>query len=97
MELHDGIDRVLSASGISFKTEFDLGKAGRIDFMCDGGVGIEVKIKGGFAGVTRQLLRYAQCDQITELVFVTTRQSLRGMPAKLAGKRVITVYLGQGF
>ena len=53
--------------------EHPLTRADRIDFLL-GRTGIEVKVKGPSAEVTRQLWRYAESDQIDDLILVTTRR-----------------------
>ncbi len=97
-ELQMGIGRVLTESGVSFKPEYRLDDAGRIDFFITvDGLGIEVKIKEGKNAVMRQLMRYAKHDAITSLILVTTRTQLRAMPPCLNGKDLIVVYIGGAF
>lgn len=67
----------------------------RIDLMVDQ-IGIEVKIKGSAAGVFRQLKRYAECPEITELILVTTRAKHHQVPRVILGKRVTLVSLIEG-
>ena len=67
----------------------------RIDLLV-GRVGVEVKIEGTSANVTRQLTRYAQCPEIDELILVTTRAAHRGIPNTLHGKPVHTIILTGG-
>jgi hypothetical protein len=64
----------------------------RIDLMA-GGIGIEVKLDGSWANVTRQLMRYAKCDEILALVLVTTRAKHHRIPEQLAGKPIHLVSL----
>lgn len=64
----------------------------RIDLLA-GRIGIEVKIKGGWADVIRQLTRYAHCDEISALVLVTTKARHHSIPTELAGKPVSLVSL----
>lgn len=81
-DLQDGIERVLTARGFSFRREEDLGKeAGIIDFLILGRtdgeplkepIGVEIKIKGSIAEVARQLHRYAQSPRLGGLVLATT-------------------------
>ncbi len=92
-ELQDGIEEVLKAQGCQFDRERALRDAGVIDFLLAGGIGIEVKIKGSPVLVTRQLLRYAGCTEVKELVLVTARSRLGDLPATLQGKRVTVVSL----
>ncbi len=92
-DLQDGIEEVLTAKGCSFERECALEGAGVIDFLLAGGIGIEIKIKGSPVLVTRQLLRYAECEDVKELVLVTARSRLGDLPDTLRGKRVTVVSL----
>lgn len=70
--------------------EHTLTRTDRIDFLL-GRTGIEVKVKGPSAEVTRQLWRYVESDQIDDLILVTTRREhLRviGQSAIFDGKPV---------
>ncbi|MFP7833110.1 hypothetical protein [Marisediminicola sp. LYQ134] len=68
----------------------------RIDLMVTGillpNVGIEVKIDGSLSSVIRQLDRYAACDEIGELILVTTRAKHHHVP-RIIGARRIPVHL----
>lgn len=66
--------------------EYDLGIHGRVDFFLDG-LAIEVKTQGSRAAVLRQLHRYAEHDDVTELLLVTTSLKL-DVPPTLNGKPV---------
>ncbi len=92
-DLQEGIEEVLTARGWRFEREHALEGAGVIDFLLAGGIGIEVKIKGSPVLVTRQLLRYAGCTEVKELVLVTARSRLGDLPDTLQGKRVTVVSL----
>lgn len=87
--------RAFEAEHVTYVRECDLGVGiGRIDFYC-GGCGVEVKTRGGRNDVLRQLGRYMDCDLVTGLVLVTTRNSLRAMPDTLGGKPLRVVYVGR--
>lgn len=92
--MHELVAGALGAAGVLFAREVDLGAAGRIDFLTGGGVGIEVKIAGGRNDVLRQLLGYAQADDVKALVLYTTRsvhsigeETLNGKPAVVVRSR----------
>ena len=97
--LQEGIARVLGGAGIRAEREHQLSIHDRIDFFVKReGVGIEVKIGGGLADVTRQLFRYADHDDVKRLVLVTSRLQLRGVPDKIFGKPVrVAALLGSLF
>lgn len=68
------------------------GNHNRLDFVVQVAgdiVGVEVKIAGSRKDVLRQLTRYAQLEQIDELVLVTTKASHHHMPTHLNGKPVL--------
>ncbi len=96
-ELQSGIETILARSGIKHRREVILDAASRIDFMA-GSVGIEVKIWGTRNEVLRQLGRYAEFDNISALVLVSTKANHRTMPATLNGKPIhIASLLGGAF
>ena len=94
-DLQDGIARVLDDAGIAHRREAPLGplgRAGTIDFLV-GDVGIEVKIKGALAQVTRQLHRYAEEPAVRELLLVTGSAQLDRLPRALCGKPLDVLHL----
>lgn len=92
-ELQDGLARIFEARGLAFGREVRLGTIGTIDFLI-GDVGIEVKIDGSLAALTRQLHRYAQADAIGALVVVAGRARFRGLPPAIADKPIRVIHLG---
>lgn len=95
-ELQRGIAAALAAHGIENEREVVLTPRDRIDFMV-GAVGVEVKIGGGISALTRQLLRYAQVERVSELVVVSTRMQLSAqVPRLLNGKPVSAVTIMGG-
>lgn len=92
-QLQEGIAGALDAAGIAHQREVRLSGADRIDFLVDAGLGIEVKIAGQSAAAARQLGRYAQSGQVTELMLVTTRARHRDLPRVIGGKPVHVVLL----
>lgn len=98
-ELQAGVFQALTALQQPFVPEHQLNPQDRIDFFLpEEGVGIEIKTndsKGGagLAAVTRQLWRYAKCEEIKSLVLITTRSKHRDLPTEILGKPVLVVYL----
>jgi hypothetical protein len=92
-ELQEGIAQVLSTASIAFRREVRLSDEDRIDFLCEGGVGLEVKVDGSLAALTRQLHRYAQSAEVRALVVVTSRVRLSALPREINGKAVEVVTL----
>jgi len=95
-QLQERILLALMTSGMPFLREYNLGQSGRIDFYNpEHRVGLEVKVKGSSALVTRQLYRYAENDQVDALVLVTSKaRHATALPEKMNGKviRVVTLW-----
>jgi hypothetical protein len=51
-----------------------------------GRIGIEVKTQGGLSPLLHQLHRYAQHEEIDELILVTSRIQLARLPEIINGK-----------
>ena len=95
--LHEDMSRVLTAAGIPHEREARLTPRDRIDFLCEEGVGIEVKVAGSLTAVTRQMTRYASHDDVRSLVLVTARAAHHAIPRTLGGVPVALYSLiGQG-
>jgi hypothetical protein len=99
---HDGLATALFEDGIIFTREHVAGPQDRFDFLCEGGVVIEAKIKGSLSEALRQVDRYCQRDDVSAVVIVTTRlwaatRQLK-QDAKLHGKPIRLVAVkGQAF
>lgn len=83
-ELQAMIEKHLQEQGLKYEREKRLSSRDRIDFAVgeSQAVGVEVKVKGSFATVAAQLLRYCEHECFTSIVLVTTVPShlkLRGM------------------
>lgn len=96
-DLQVAISERLDDAEIGHRREARLGARERIDLLTDDGVGIEVKVAGSWTSVVRQLLRYADHDQVKALVLVTTQASHGQVPAEL-GEISVAVHslIGQG-
>ncbi len=91
-QLHDAIAGALEAGAISAEPEVQLTPHERIDFMA-GRIGIEVKVAGTPAAVTRQLRRYADSPDVDALVLVTNRARHLRVAREIGGKPVRVVCL----
>lgn len=91
-DLQDGIAAVLNDCGVSFEREKRLTEGERTDFWSSP-VAIEVKVKGSLSEVTRQLMRYADVEEVEAVVLVTTKMQHRRMPPTMRGKPLKVVYL----
>lgn len=97
-ELQEAVAKALLAAGIPFEREKILPEDfGTIDFLVDGRIGVEIKIKGSPSAVARQLLRYLKCREISELVLVTGRAKLGNLPGEILGKKLTVVTLWETF
>jgi len=94
-ELQAGIDQVLRNLGVEVIREAALGEAGTIDFLVES-LGVEIKVRGTRADVTRQVHRYLQHESIRGLLLVTTRAELARLPPTISGKPVYTHHLLSG-
>ncbi|NTX08920.1 hypothetical protein [Myxococcus sp. CA040A] len=94
-QLQAALEQVLTQACLSFRREVVLGDAGRIDFMV-GHLGVEVKVDGSISAVTRQLLDYAEREEVHGLLLITTRSHHDGLPALMRGKPVRVAVLRGG-
>lgn len=73
VQFHEGLATVLTNLGVSFQREFVAGERDRFDFLCEGGLVIEAKIKGSFSEALRQVDRYCQRDDVHAVLIVATK------------------------
>lgn len=96
-ELQIGLACIFDERRITYVREHHLGPGDVIDFLVEGGIGVEVKVGGGLSEVTRQLHRYAGHDAVRELVLVSSRSRLDNLPATLRGKPLTVAVLRAAF
>ncbi len=90
--LQDAVERVLQDAKIPYERERDLGDAGRIDFLVENTIGLEIKTKGSPTEVAEQVIRYCTRDEISIVVLLTARMTLgKLVPRKVHGKKVLVV------
>lgn len=93
-ELQDKIATALTKAGIPYKKEYKLARRNRIDFLVDGGIGIEVKKgKPNRANVISQLYRYSESQDISSIVLVIERNM--DLPAEINGKKCVSIGLNK--
>lgn len=69
-------------------------RAARIDLLCPGGIGIEIKRgQPDRKRIVMQLTRYAACGQISSLILVTERTV--AVPNRIHGKPISCVCLNR--
>ena len=93
--LQDGIESVLIDAAIPYEREFHLSGRDRLDFLVDGSIAIEVKIKGTTPELTRQLHRYAADPRVQAIIVVTSRMRLAMQPPVLQGTPLHIVSLAE--
>lgn len=91
-QLQTDIGQVLTRAGVDFIAEHRLDPRNRIDFMC-GTVGIEAKTRHPKRQTFKQLQRYANFDEVTDLILITG--TFMGLPEDINGKPVYMVSLGR--
>jgi hypothetical protein len=87
-----GVANALEILGVTADREVCV-SCGRLDFLTEEGTAIEVKLHGTTNDLLRQLQRYAQLDEVKELLVVTTRHRLAQLPMTLSGKPVSVALL----
>lgn len=92
-DLQKGIGQVFQEMGLPFSREHRLGPKDIPDFLIDGSLCLEVKIKGSVNDLLRQVKRYANYSEVVALVVVTGRMQHRGLPATINGKPLRVVSL----
>lgn len=88
------IDQVLRSTVPNHRREVVLDDKNEIDFMV-GSVGIEVKIKGNKSAIFKQLQRYCEFDEITDLIFVTSKTV--GIPVTINNKNIYVVNMSKAW
>jgi hypothetical protein len=92
-ELQRAVAHCLDINKIPYVREARVSKTERPDFLLDA-VAIEIKIDGSLSEVTRQIHRYAQREDIQEILLVTTCHKHLGLPLGMNGKPVLVLWIG---
>jgi hypothetical protein len=92
-DLQRGLDQALRAAGLTVEREHRLDPRNRLDLLV-GTVGIEVKVKGDWRDVSRQVVRYCASDAIDSLVLVTCRSDHTRVPIIANAKPIIVHLVG---
>jgi hypothetical protein len=88
----DDMAAMFTRERLPFTREHILGPADRVDFLVDGRVAVELKIRVSKRSVLRQMERYAAHDCVEELVLASVSPVF--MPAKMNEKPVYVVPMG---
>lgn len=87
-DLQDGLETIFQKKEIPFAREVEISSKDRLDFLVDGGIALEVKIKGSLPELVRQITRYARHENIREILVVGTPRWIPQVPAAIEGKPV---------
>lgn len=83
-KLQAEISEILEANNIPHRREVALNKRDIIDFLFEDGTGLEIKIKGQRFSIYRQLRRYAESNEVSEIILATAISM--GLPSSIEGK-----------
>jgi hypothetical protein len=97
-ELQDSLDALFQTSFLGgYHREYRLSPRDVVDFYFEEPrIGLEVKIGGSLADVTRQLGRYAAHEQIAGLILVTTLKRHDRLPGRFLGQPLQIIVLPGG-
>ncbi|MND19415.1 hypothetical protein D3C80_97300 [compost metagenome] len=70
-ELQEAIADLLMAACINAKREYRLDEHSRPDFLVEGGIALEVKVKGTWAEAARQCYRYQKHPEVKAVLLVS--------------------------
>lgn len=90
-DLQRGLDEALRGAGLTVEREYRIDVRSRLDLLV-GRVGIEVKVKGDWRAVARQVERYCTSAAIDSLVLVTCRADHTRVPV-LSNRKPVLVHL----
>lgn len=90
------IEQALSAEGIVFEREKRLSPQDIPDFLIEGGIVVECKMRGARKmDIYRQLRRYAAYPEVRALILASNL--VMGLPPELNGKPVYAASLSRGW
>lgn len=90
--LQQDVEALFRREGVPYQREFILGPADRVDFLVDGRIAVELKIRARKRVIYGQLVRYAAHDIVESLVLASVTPM--GIPPMANGKVVHVVPLG---
>lgn len=93
--LQEDIEALFRENNVDFKREYVLGPGERVDFLVDGRIAVELKIKFPPRKTLRQIQRYATYDIVESIMLVSA--SAVSMPAMWNEKPVYVINLGAGY
>ncbi len=89
------IEALLLSAGVEFVREFRFNDENIIDFIIDGEIGLEVKLKAPKRLIYDQCERYTSFLKLSSLILVTN--TMMGFPKELNGKPCYLYNLGKAW
>ena len=84
ISLHQRMEDVFKSFGVAYEREVFLSSADKVDFLIDGSIALEVKIKGRAMSIYRQCERYCTHDSVNGIILVSSKPM--GLPKEICGK-----------
>lgn len=94
-EVQAELSRIFTENEIPHKREVVLGPGDIVDFMLEGGIAIEVKIKVPKRSAYRQCKRYCEHESVNALILASATAT--GFPEEINGKPCWVASLGRGW
>lgn len=94
-QLQAAIAEALDEVGIVYSREHTLGPGDCVDFLVDGKVAVECKLRASKRQIYRQLLRYADSADVECIVLVTN--TAMGLPSEIKGTPAYYFSLGSAW
>jgi hypothetical protein len=92
-ELQSAVAAALSSAGLGYTREARLSARDRVDFMIDGGIALELKVRTDGKELLRQVLRYAEHDAVKAILIAGTTHKLLLLPETANGKPLRAIQL----
>jgi hypothetical protein len=92
-EFQEGVAGVLDKHHIGYQREVRLSARDRVDFMIDGGIALELKVKTDGKSLLTQMLRYASHPSVKELIAASATHHALGLPDTVNDKPLHRVQL----
>jgi len=93
--VQERLSALLDEAGIRHKREVELGPGDLVDFMIEGGIALEVKLKASKRAIYRQCARYCAHPSVKALVLASA--TAMGFPPEIHGKPCWVASLGRGW
>jgi len=82
-------------AGLTFEREHRLSDEDVVDFLFEGGIAMECKLKEGKMAIYKQLERYAKHQAVEKIVLITN--TAMGLPESINGKDSYLISLGEAW